>query len=52
MNCCQPDIASQILGLGVTPQPLAENGSKRLLRPLFERDLDAVGRPCYDSVKL
>ena len=52
MNCCQPDIASQILGLGVTPQPLAENGFKRLLRPLFERDLDAVGRLSYDSMKL
>lgn len=52
MNCCQPDTASQIQGLGVTPQPLAENGCKRLLEALFERALDAVGRPCYDSVKL
>lgn len=52
MNCCQPDIASQILGLGVTPQPMAENGYKRLLEGLFERDLDAVGRLSYDSMKL
>ena len=52
MNCCQPSRSLGVQGLGVIPQPLAENDSKRLLRALFERDLDAVGRLSCDSVKL
>lgn len=51
MNCYQPDTASQIQGLRVTPQPLPENGSNGLLRALFERGLDAVGRPWLYSVR-
>lgn len=52
MNCYLSNTDSQEQGLRVIPQPLPENGSKRLLEALFERVKSGGSCRSMDSVKL